>query len=89
MVRERRDRSGRLIEYDVPVPTALALSKRHYLRAKAREVARFLATDFDPEEQLTRQLERHEQGQQVVDPRHLKVWLAALTVPTNASFVGT
>ena len=84
VVRERRDRSGRVIEYDVPEPSALALSKRHYLRAKAREVARFLAADFDPQVRLTYQIERHESGQQIVDPGHLKVWRAAL-----AEHVGT
>jgi hypothetical protein len=85
VVRERRDRSGRLIEYDVPVPTALALSKRHYLRAKAWEIARVLVADFDPDERLTYQIERHESGQQIVDPGHLKVWRAALTTPAIAS----
>lgn len=78
VVRERRDRSGRVIEYDVPEPSALVLSKRHYLRAKAREVAGFLAADFDPQLRLTYQIDRHESGQQIVDPGHLKVWRAAL-----------
>lgn len=85
VVRERKDRSGRLIEYDVPVPTALALSKRHYLLAKAIEVAQFLAADFEPDEQLRRQIERHESGQQIVDPGHLKVWRTALATPAVAS----
>jgi hypothetical protein len=84
VVRERRDRSGRPIEYDVPEPSALALSKHHYLRAKAREIARFLATGFDPEARLTYQIERHESGQQIVDPGHLKVWRAALAEPVGA-----
>jgi hypothetical protein len=84
VVRERRDRSGRVIEYDVPVPSALALSKRHYLRAKAREVARFLGADFDPHVRLTYQIERHESEQQIVNPRHLKVWRDALAAPAVA-----
>jgi hypothetical protein len=85
VVRERRDRSGRVIEYDVPQPSALTLSKRHYLRAKAREVARFLATDFDPQVRLAYQIDRHERGQQIVDPGHLKVWRAALAEHAGTS----
>jgi hypothetical protein len=85
VVRERRDRSGRVVEYDVPEPSALALSKRHYLRAKAREVARFLAEDFDPQVRLGHQIERHESGQQIVDPGHLKVWRAALSEPAGVA----
>ncbi|HYB23667.1 MAG TPA: hypothetical protein VED41_07710 [Solirubrobacteraceae bacterium] len=83
-VRERRDRSGRVVEYDVPQSLALTLSKRHYLCAKAREVTRILADDFDPAVHLSLQIERHERGQQIVDPGHLKVWRAALAESVGA-----
>jgi hypothetical protein len=89
VVRERRDRSGRVIEYDVPEPSALALSKRHYLLAKAREVARILADDFDPDLHLGLQIERHERGQQIVDPGHLKVWRSALAESVGAQAYGS
>lgn len=76
-VRRRQDRWGNPIEYDVPLPISLYLSKRHYLEAKAREVAEVLESGFDPNETLGRAIDEN-RGQEVDDLRHLEDWQRAL-----------
>jgi hypothetical protein len=77
-VRERMDRRGHRIEYDVPEPEALLLNKRHYLQAKRREIDDVLNEGVDSVGGLERELTRHREGQQILDPSYLHAWLIAL-----------
>jgi hypothetical protein len=75
--RSRIDRFGNRIEYDVPVPRALMLSKLHYLRAKADEVRLATADTFDPGEILRAAIQEYQGG--VVSVKALRDWLTAFT----------
>jgi hypothetical protein len=73
--RSRSDRFGNRIEYDVPVPRAMALSKMHYLQAKAIEVGLTTSSGFDPVQTLREAIAEY-QGR-FVSVRPLENWLAA------------
>lgn len=75
--RSRVDRFGNRIEYDVPVPRAMTLSKLHYLRSKADEVMQATGVDFDPAAILQAAMDEYEG--RLVPVRPLRNWLTAFT----------
>lgn len=76
-VRTRSDRWGNVIEYDVPTPKSLRLTKGHYLHAKEIEVAEILRGRSTPS--LLLDSHRRFSSQQVVPIGHLERWADALT----------
>jgi hypothetical protein len=75
--RSRVDRFGNSIAYDVPVPRAMSLSKLHYLRSKADEVALATGPAFDPAAVLQVAIDEYEG--RLVPVRPLRNWLTAFT----------
>ena len=81
-VRTRVDKWGNAIEYDVPLPESLYRTKRHYLEAKANEVAQVTAERFDAGAVLLEAIEQNRE-QEVDDLRHLEEWREVLTQGTD------
>ncbi len=77
-IKTRRTRGGGVAEFDSPTAEALFQSKRHYLHAKANEVAQALAPDFVAAEQLRRDAAFW--ASDLTRTRHLDRWATALAV---------